>query len=205
MKPWSEDAKTKIVQLYFETKSVVSTQRKFRKHFKVKKAPSRNVILHIVAKFLAQGNVNNRFKGRSGRKRSRRTPENIARVRDALQQSPNKSMRRLGQEIGCSPATAHRMARVDAKLFPYKISIHQTLTAAHKTARKRYCAWFVRMCEQNPDFANQVWYSDETHFHLDGQVNSQKFRFCSGKKSDVVAEAPLHSPKVTVWCARAGA
>ena len=125
MKPWSEDAKTKLVQFYFETKSIILTQRKFRKHFKVQKAPSRNVVLNIVNKFLTRGNVCNNNKGRSGRKRSQRTPANVDRVRAALQRSPNKSMRRLGQEVGCSRATAQRIARVDAELFPYKVSIHQ--------------------------------------------------------------------------------
>ena len=69
------------------------------------------------------------------------------------------------------------MARVDVELFPYKMSIHQTLKEVHKTARKRFCAWFVGKCEQNPDFVNQVRYSDEVHLHLDGKENDQNFRF----------------------------
>ena len=201
MKPWAEDEKAKLVQFYFETKSITLAQRKFRKHLKVRKAPSRNVTLQIVNKFLAQGTVRNNVKGHSGRKRSQRTPAKVALVRDALQRSPHKSMRRLSQEVGCSRATAHRIARVDVQFFPYKISIHQSLTEAQKTARKRFCAWFVRKCDQNPDFVDQIWYSDEAHFHLDGKVNSQNFRFWSEEKPDFVAEAPLHSAKLTVWCA----
>ena len=42
--------KTKIVQFYFETKTVVLTQRRFRVHFKVKTAPSRNTILSLTEK-----------------------------------------------------------------------------------------------------------------------------------------------------------
>lgn len=201
MKPWSEDKKAKLVQFYLETKSVVLARRKFRKHFKVQKAPSRNAILHVVNNFLAKGNVSNNYKGHSGRKRTQRTPENIARVRAALQRSPTKSIRRLSQEIGCSQGTAYVMARVDAEMFPYKISIHQALTDAQKTARRDFCAWFIRQCEQDPAFVSQIWYSDEAHFHLDGRVNSQNFRFWSKDKPDVVAEAPLHSAKITVWCA----
>ena len=36
---------------------------------------------------------------------------------------------------------------------------------------------------------------------MDGKVNSQNFRYWSHEKPDVVAEAPLHSAKITVWCA----
>ena len=40
MKPWYEDKKAKVVQFYFETKSVTLTQRKLRKPFKVMKPQS---------------------------------------------------------------------------------------------------------------------------------------------------------------------
>ena len=43
-------------------------------------------------------------------------------------------------------------------------------------------------------------YSDEAHFHLDGKVNSQNFRFWSIQKPDVVAEALLYLAKITIWC-----
>ena len=85
MKPWSEGAKANLVQFYFETKSVTLAQRKFSKQFKARKALSRNVTLNIVTKFLARGTIRNNFKGHSGRKRSQRTSENVARVKDALQ------------------------------------------------------------------------------------------------------------------------
>ena len=40
--------------------------------------------------------------------------------------------------------------------------------------------------------------SDEAHFHLSGVVNKQNFRYCSTTN---LHERPLHSSKVTVWCA----
>ena len=50
MSYYSTKEKSKIVQFYFETKSVVLTQRRFRAHFKVKTAPSRNTILSLTEK-----------------------------------------------------------------------------------------------------------------------------------------------------------
>ena len=95
MKPYRTDEKTKVVHLYLETKSVVATQRKFRQFFKTRKAPSRSVSLSLVEKFLAHGSVENLRKGRCGRKKTKRTPDNVEKTRKALQQSPNKSLRRL--------------------------------------------------------------------------------------------------------------
>lgn len=43
--------------------------------------------------------------------------------------------------------------------------------------------------------------SDEAHFHLDGIVNQQNCRYWALENLRELHERPLHSPKVTVWCA----
>jgi hypothetical protein len=43
--------------------------------------------------------------------------------------------------------------------------------------------------------------SDEAHFHLSGTVNKQNFRYWSHSNPWELHQRPLHSPKVTVWCA----
>ena len=43
--------------------------------------------------------------------------------------------------------------------------------------------------------------SDEAHFHLLGMVNKQNFRCWSQNNLCELHQRPLHSPKVTVWCA----
>ena len=158
MKPYRTDEKTKVIHLYLETKSAVATQRKFRRYFKTRKAPSRSVILSLVEKFLAHGSVENPRKGRCGGRKTKRTPDNAEKTRRALQRSPNKSLRRLSQELSCSKTTAHRLARTDCQLFPYKVSVHQTLTDADKQARMLYSGWFLRNCDDVGDFRHQIWF-----------------------------------------------
>ncbi|PNF21918.1 hypothetical protein B7P43_G01779 [Cryptotermes secundus] len=46
-----------------------------------------------------------------------------------------------------------------------------------------------------------VFFSDETHFHLSGCVKKQNMRCWSGNNPRELHERPLHSDKVTVWCA----
>jgi len=41
----------------------------------------------------------------------------------------------------------------------------------------------------------------EAHFHLNGSVNKQNFRYWAPQDPHEVHERPLYSPKVTVWCA----
>ena len=102
---------------------------------------------------------------------------------------------------GSCKTTAQRLARTDCQLFPYKVSVHQTLTESYKQARMLYSGWFLRSCDDDGDFLHQVWFTDEAIFYLDGRVNSQNFRFWSTDLSDVVAEAPLHCAKCTAFCA----
>jgi hypothetical protein len=43
--------------------------------------------------------------------------------------------------------------------------------------------------------------SDEAHYHLTGSVNNQNCRYWSDRHPRELVQKPLHSSKVTVWCA----
>ena len=64
-----------------------------------------------------------------------------------------------------------------------------------------FSSWLVEMCRQSDGFLDNIWFSDEAHFYLDGHVSPQNCRFWAAEPPDLVKEKPLHSPKVTVWCA----
>jgi len=48
---------------------------------------------------------------------------------------------------------------------------------------------------------NNIFFSDEAHFHLNGHVNRQNCRYWSDTNPKLKHQKPLHSPKVTVWAA----
>ncbi|GFV97824.1 hypothetical protein TNCV_2021391 [Trichonephila clavipes] len=48
---------------------------------------------------------------------------------------------------------------------------------------------------------NNFGVSDEAHFWLNGYVNKQNCRIWSDANPQVYVETPLHSDKLTVWCA----
>ena len=50
-------------------------------------------------------------------------------------------------------------------------------------------------------FLNKVMTTDEGHFHLNGFVNNQNFRYWALQNPYLFHSKPLHSEKVTVWCA----
>lgn len=66
--------------------------------------------------------------------------------------------------------------------------VEQKLTAQDERARIEMCIWFNDKMEEDEDWIDDVWFSDEAHFHLDVYVN-------------LILQRPLHSSKVAAWCA----
>ena len=94
-----------------------------------------------------------------------------------------------------------RILKLDLKLFPCHIQVKQKLTAQDKLARVEMCNWFNNKMEEDENWINNVWFSDEAHFHLDGYVNSKNCVFGGAELPQEVLQQPLHSSKVTAWCA----
>ena len=63
------------------------------------------------------------------------------------------------------------------------------------------CEWFYNVLENDENFLENVWFSDEAHFLLSGQVNSKNNVFWDSEVPDEVLQKPLHSVKCTAWMA----
>ena len=61
--------------------------------------------------------------------------------------------------------------------------------------------WVLPQQAVDGNFSNRIFFSDEAHFTLDGYVNEQTCRIWNSENPQVIKERPLHSEKVTVWCA----
>lgn len=59
----------------------------------------------------------------------------------------------------------------------------------------------MQLLEQDEHRFDKMMFSDESHFHLFGDVNHQNFRYWSDTNPHWYKEEPLHSPRVTVWAA----
>lgn len=115
-------------------------------------------------------------------------------------QSPRRSLRRTALKLNVSGTSVRRLFK-DIGGFPFRIQIGQRLTEPDMRARMVYCGTFLAMVYEDPAFLNNVWFSDESHIHLNGYINRQTTRFLGFERPNVIVQKPLHSARVTIWCA----
>src|SRR6185437_8519161 len=164
-------------------------------------APSKGSINELLKKHNETGSVLNDQKGKSGRPKSARNQENIERVRLANIENRQTATRRLSAELNLPRSSLRRILKQDLKLFPYHIQNRQALSPRDMEARVTFAHQFLDQVARYPFFIRRVHFSDESHFQLDGQVNSHNAIFWGNEKPTFVNHVPLHSEKVTVWAA----
>ena len=131
-----------------------------------------------------------------GPARTARAPGNVDRVGEAITQSPMRSARRRSAELGISQSTVQRILHKDLAFQSYKIMTVQQLNPRHYQQRLSFCQTMLDIFEENEDLT--LIMSDEAHFHLNGTVNKQNFRYWASKNLRKLYQQPLQSPKVTV-------
>jgi len=110
------------IGLYYQNNcSMVQTLRALRSFYGL----SKSTLQRLVVKFEATGSVNNQ--PILARQRNVRSAENIAAVRDSVQENPRQSIHCRAKELGLSQASTLQILRSDLGLHPYKIQLIQEL------------------------------------------------------------------------------
>jgi hypothetical protein len=195
----TEKQRAQCVVWYARSESFADVQRKFRTLFgRNAVAPSRQNIHNWFQKFLETGCVNR--KKRSNH-RFVRGELVVKEVIQAFVTDPHTSLRRLACLEGMPSATTiHRILR-EAGFHPYKIQLIHQLRPQDLQKRLHHAQNQLALIERNPNFINHLLFSDEAHFHVNGLVNKQDFRYWSQDNPGWFQEQPLHSPRLTVWAA----
>lgn len=180
--------------------SVITVQRLFRARFNRGRrgaVPSRNTIHSWVNNLRRTGSIVK--KKPPGPTKTARTPENIERVRAALIRSPGRSARKHARELRLSRESVRTILQKDLKFHPYKMCVAQKLEERDYAQRQELAFRMQVLLEDNENAV--ILMSDEAHFHLNGDVNRQNLRYWSSENPHIIDEKPLHSERVTVWCA----
>lgn len=199
MATYSVEQHVQIIKLYYQNGcSLVATMRALRTFYGLHGRPSKSTIQRLVAKFELTGSVNNQ--STPLRQRNARSAENIAAVRDSVQENPKQSIPRRAQELGLSKTSTWRILRRDLGLHPYKIQLTQELKANDHRQRREFAQWAVDQLAADQDFGKKIIFSDEAHFWMNGYVNKQNCRIWDDANPHEIHQMAMHPQKVTVWC-----
>ena len=75
----------------------------------------------------------------------------------------------------------------------------QQLLDIDHTMRLGFCVRILKKIKEKTVPLENILFTDEAHFFLHGDVNSQNMRYWSDNNPHIIQEKPLHSPKLTVW------
>ena len=98
--------------------------KKFLERFPATDLPHRNTVRNLIDKFREHGSVHDA--PRSGRP-TILTEQKVNVISETMAHSPNKSMRRLSQDVGLSLGTVHSTVMKNMGLYPYRISCQHEL------------------------------------------------------------------------------
>lgn len=200
MAKWSTEQLVFVTKAYIsQGNSIVLAQRSFKKNFNMLTSPTKKVIYRAVKNFSSTGNLEKKKPGRS--LTTATTTEKVEEAKQIIENNPKVSVRRLAQQLGTSTGSAHTILTKKLKLFPYKIQICQKLKEGDYECRVRFCVWLKEKLNEDANFLGRLIMSDEAHFSLNGCVNRQNLRFWATENPKETMEVPLHSLRVTVWCA----
>ncbi|GBN93228.1 hypothetical protein AVEN_265257-1 [Araneus ventricosus] len=164
-----------VLEYHRLERSPTATRRSFQKRFNVPKGADATTIRKLFAKFELTGSVDDNRVGNVGPRQTVATPENVAQVSGIVLQNPRNTVRRLASETGLKRST-----------------VGQRFDFANK---------ILRTIDNEGSDVGYIWFTDEAHFHLNGFVNKQNWRFWGSENPHLCEEKSLHSPKVTAWVA----
>ncbi len=186
------------VKHYYQCNGNQSMAARFlAQEFDIEPPQGRN-IKRIVEKFEATGSVANASK--SGRPN---TATNEAKCEEAimrLQRSPQKSSRRLSAEMEVSQRSILRILH-EQKWKPYIPRLLHALHDGDDDRRLQFCEEFLAKLDEEESMLDNIWWSDEAKFLLNGTINRHNCVYWAAENPRVSVEKEVNLPGVTVWAA----
>ena len=164
----SEDQRIWMCLHHARIQNAAEAKRRWPHRWENAPSPTKQTITKAYQKFLQEATCHDLNKGRSGRRRTARTPENIELVRESLTLHGNRSSRRNG--LGLSRSSFHRISKLDIRFHPCVMITRQELRDGDPVQRTAFCNQLVNTVEQNSQFLDQFIVSDGAVLSLNLQV-----------------------------------
>ena len=193
---YSLETRIQVVVLMAKFESPVMVIRELQRQ-EVTHIPERHTITSIYQKFLDTGSVQDISP--PGRPTAI-TEDKINEVEQALSMQAVNSVRNVAQETNISKSQAHRIMRDIIGFKPYMMHCTQQLYNEDMDLRVEMSERLIPILEDQANDGN-IFFSDESCFHLSGLVNKHNCRIWSTNNPHFTVETAMNSAKVNVWCA----
>jgi len=80
-------------------------------------------------------------------------------------------------------------------------TVHKLEEEKDNDRRVEMCETLLNHYKNNSSIVDNIWFNDETVFHLPGRVNRHNTRIWGTENPKVIEEKKRNSPKLVVWCA----
>lgn len=157
-----------------------------------------------VSKIEKQFRENGHFRQTNNHRRSALSEEVKINVLLSVEENPHVSTRQIARELEISQSSVERVLKVE-KFHPYKITILQELTEDDPDRRLQFCEQMMDLLDRNVLQIENVLFSDESTFMLNGEVNRQNCRYWADRNPHWMREGHTQRPeKVNVWAGIVG-
>ena len=109
------------------------------------------------------------------------------------------SARAVSRELGFPWPSVRKILRCFLEWYPYKIQIVQQLKPRDSQQRLDFALQFLARMKVDDMWPENILWTNEAHFTLEGAVNTQNHRIWGTTKQLLVHQRPLYSAYVTVW------
>lgn len=117
----------------------------------------------------------------------------------AMEENPHNSVRQVARNNDRAAMSVHNVLKSE-KWHPFKIQLVQELSDDDPDRRMEFCQVLMDMCNQNPGFVQNIIFSDEATFKLNGEINRQNCRYWAKDNPHWMREQHTQYPeKVNVW------
>lgn len=186
-----------LVKQYYSLRYSILVQRKWRTDMETD-PPQRETINKLIKKFESTGSVKNDNRNK-GRRKSATNFENVERVKNVIDERPKSSTRRVSAELNLSQSSTCRILKHELKMKPYRPRLIHQLLEDDFDRRLEFCQQFLEMVDSEPDLT--IWWSDESTFKLNGEVNRHNCVYWSAVNPHASNEMSIKSPGLCVWAA----
>lgn len=194
----TKEQRITAVKFYYKLgDNAAETSRYLSREYGIREVQGRN-IKQLVDKFEETGSVCDTV--RSGRPTTATTDEMGDHLVENVNQSPQKSIRRLSAELNVSKSSVQRLLK-KLNMKPYIPRLVHGLSDGDQDRRVEFAETFLEMVDRDASLVDRIWWSDEAMFKLNGQINRHNCVYWAIENPRMVCERFVSQRGVTVWAA----